>query len=138
MIFKFMKNNKRNVKKTVLVIDDDQVWMNEVKHYLELSDFKVIFLKIPEEKKSLHPVLKNRKIDVVVSEVKMTGLDGFSVARNIREKFGGKFKIVLTAKTLGNNLKAKALAFKADSLISKTPDLNELSMEINRVLRFSG
>lgn len=138
MIYKFMKISKKEAKKTVLLIDNDQLWIDDVKDYLELLNYRVVFLKIPEEKKFLHPILKTRDIDVVVSEIKMPGLDGFSVARNIREKFGGKFKIVLTAKTIKNTYKSEARAARADSLVLKTRDRTRLKSEIDRLLHFSG
>ncbi|MBN2536311.1 MAG: response regulator [Spirochaetales bacterium] len=138
MIYKFMKNSKKETKKTVLLIDNDQLWIDNVKNYLELLDYRVVFLKIPEEKKFLHPVLRTRNIDVIVSEIKMPGLDGFTVAKNIREKFGSRFKILLTAKTIKDNDKFQASKAMVDSLVLKTRDRTTLKSEIERLARHSG
>jgi CheY-like chemotaxis protein len=131
---KIKKSNKKPGKKKILFIDKDPVWMNVVKNALESLNCKVLFLRIPEEKKQLYPFIKDRHIDVVISEIDVPGWDGFSEVRQLREEFGGKVKIALTAKNLETNHKAMALAYKADCLFRKTDDAAAITSVIKKLM----
>ena len=67
--------------KTILAVDDDPFILLVVEKFLTLKGFKVVGMTDPE--KAYHWAVKN-KPDLVISDVAMPGVDGFTLIRNIK------------------------------------------------------
>ncbi len=81
---------------TVMVVDDESRMRKLVKDFLMQKDFKVIEAENGEEALKLFEE-KNEKIDLILLDVMMPKLDGWSVLRQIRQKSNVPI-IMLTAR----------------------------------------
>jgi len=70
------------VAKTILAIDDDPFILLVVEKFLVSKGYKVVPMTDPE--KAYFWAVKN-KPDLVISDVAMPGVDGFTVIRNLRD-----------------------------------------------------
>jgi len=86
--------NEKQEKPTVLVVEDDDIQRELLKETLEDSGFNVLTAKSAE--KGLQVLAKNQ-IDVVVSDVRLPGMDGLSFLERIKEEFPETEVIVITA-----------------------------------------
>lgn len=81
-----MKGNsiRMKTKKTkVMIIDDEKVFLEELKETLKLSGYKTITFS--DGTKALENVIKH-KPDVILLDLKMEGKNGFQVADELRKK----------------------------------------------------
>jgi len=86
--------NEKQEKPAVLVVEDDDIQRELLKETLEDSGFNVLTAKSAE--KGLQVLAKNQ-IDVVVSDVRLPGMDGLSFLERIKEEFPETEVIVITA-----------------------------------------
>ena len=73
----------RRAARTVLLIEDEQSIGSLVQTYFELDDFAVIWLRNGEDALI---ELAGRKIDLVVLDIGLPGIDGFEVCRRVRAR----------------------------------------------------
>ncbi|MEA1927030.1 MAG: response regulator, partial [Candidatus Auribacterota bacterium] len=65
----------------ILAIDDDRLSLKLIESYLKDSPFKVTTINDPKEALSL---FGDNNYDLVLSDIRMPGLDGFQVLRQVR------------------------------------------------------
>ncbi len=76
---------KENWIRNVLVIDDEEIIIRDVKHILEkMEDTHVVGAQNEKEAVS---VLKEMEIDIILLDLKMPDTDGFELFEKIREKW---------------------------------------------------
>lgn len=119
-------------KKSVLVIDDDKTIRKLINHHLVLNNF------IPFEAESPYQafdILKKEKIDLVLSDVTMDGMDGFEFCQKVRENDKHRFLpfIFVTAKNTLED-KSKAIEAGGDDIITKPFDIKELILKIQALI----
>ncbi len=68
--------------KTILAVDDDPFILMVVDKFLTVKGLKVVTMTDPE--KAFFWAQKNRP-DLVISDVAMPGVDGFTLLRNLRD-----------------------------------------------------
>jgi DNA-binding response OmpR family regulator len=68
--------------KTILAVDDDPFILTVVEKFLAVKGFKVVSMTDPE--KAYFWALQN-KPDLVISDVAMPGVDGFTLIRKLRD-----------------------------------------------------
>jgi DNA-binding response OmpR family regulator len=68
--------------KTILAVDDDPFILLVVEKFLTIKGYKVVGMTDPE--KAYFWALKNLP-DLVISDVAMPGVDGFTFIRNLRD-----------------------------------------------------
>lgn len=66
---------------TILIVDDEATIREVVRRYLELEGFKVVEAESGPQAIS---ILREHKIDIVVLDIMLPGLDGFAVTRSLR------------------------------------------------------
>ncbi len=79
---------------SVLVIDDEQLMRDFVKETLSRSGYKVA---IASDGKSGMDILEKEPIDLVVTDLKMSRMDGLEVLHQVRTGFPGVDVVVMTA-----------------------------------------
>ncbi len=125
--------NKEN--KTVLIIDDDITIRKIISHSLKKNDYKVVEAENPDEG---FVALNSEKIDLVLCDVTMHGMDGFTFCRKVREN--EKYRVLpfvfVTAKNTFED-KSKALEAGGDDIITKPFDVNELLLKVQALIRRS-
>jgi len=68
--------------KTILAVDDDPFILLAVEKFLKTKGLKVITMTDPEK---AYFLAEKEKPDLIISDVAMPGVDGFTLIRNLRE-----------------------------------------------------
>lgn len=115
----------------ILYIEDDDEVGNLVKQNLYESGYQLTWLKSADEFEiHLH------KADIVILDIMLPGLDGFTVGQRIKEKSASIPLVFLTARTAIED-KLKGLEF-ADDYLTKPFHPKELLLRIDILLRRFG
>ena len=114
----------------VLVVDDEKLIVKGIRFSLEQDDMEVECAYDGEEALSL---AKEGKFDIILLDVMLPKLDGFSVCQQIRD-FSNVPIIMLTAK--GEDMdKILGLEYGADDYITKPFNILEVKARIKAILR---
>lgn len=117
----------------ILVVEDDKSLNKTVEIYLRTSGYEVV--QCYDGVQALKQLEENN-FDLVLTDIMMPNLDGFSLAEEIRQNNKLLPIIFMTAK---DDKMSKQLGFKLeiDDYITKPFDLEELVMRVRAVLRRS-
>lgn len=118
----------------ILLVEDDQNFGDVLKSYLEMQDYQVDLAKDGEEGLSKY---NKGNYDLCILDVMMPKKDGFTVAKEIREKDQDIPLIFLTAKSLKEDV-LEGFKLGADDYITKPFNSEELLLRVQAVLRRSG
>ncbi|MBW3519568.1 response regulator transcription factor [Flavobacterium sp. NKUCC04_CG] len=122
------------MKINLLLIEDDEDFGIILKQYLGLSDFKVTWIKNPLDALAL--IEEKFDHDIILLDVMMPHLDGFSLAQKIKEKHPNLPFIFLTAKNQKID-RLTGLKIGADDYQTKPCDPDELILRIHNILKRS-
>jgi len=127
-----MQNVKSN---TVLVIDDDITIRKLISHQLLSNNLKVL---LAENAEDAFQILKSNPVDLVLCDVTMGEMDGFTFCSKVRENEKHKMIpfVFVTAKTSLSD-KSKAMEVGGDDFITKPFDVDELLIKVKALLRRS-
>lgn len=117
----------------VLIVDDEYKIRDMVKTYLQNEGYIIIEA---ENGNTALEIIKKDKIDLVLLDVMMPGMDGYQVLREIRAYQKKLPVIMLTAKTDEVD-KLVGLEMGSDDYITKPFSLRELVARMKAVLRRS-
>ncbi|MBN2366051.1 MAG: diguanylate cyclase, partial [Calditrichaeota bacterium] len=117
----------------ILIIDDEASFQNLIKTQLEKKEFEVISCLNSEEATHL---IEETRPDVILMDLMMPEIDGFSLIRNIRNQKMDFYIpiVVLTARSEIKDL-VHSLQLGADDYITKPFELDELLARIQNMLR---
>ncbi|NWG29464.1 MAG: response regulator [Ignavibacteriaceae bacterium] len=120
-------------KKTILVIDDDITIRKLLSYHLKNNGFDVFEAVGPSE---AFAHLNQNKFDLVLCDVTMDEMDGFTFCKQVREKEEYKILpfIFVTAKS-GIEDKEKAIEVGGDDFITKPFEIQELIMKVRALVR---
>ena len=120
-------------KRNILIIDDDLTIRKLIGHHLKRNGYDIFEAEGANEGFNF---LKEEKIDLVLCDVTMDEMDGFTFCRRVREDQHHRVLpfIFVTAK---NTLEDKSEALEAggDDLITKPFDVNDLLIKVQALLR---
>jgi len=116
---------------SLLIVEDDRELNNSVCAYLEGNGYNVVGCANGEE--ALNELGK-REYDLILSDIMMPKVDGFTLVENIRSKNAQIPIIFMTAR---DDKFSKQLGYKlgVDDYIVKPFDIDELLMKIGAILR---
>ncbi|NNF21240.1 MAG: response regulator transcription factor [Saprospiraceae bacterium] len=120
-----------NIK--ILLVEDDQNFGDVLKSYLEMHDFDVA---LATDGVMGYEAYKKDKYDLCIFDVMMPKKDGFSLAREIRERDTEMPIIFLTAKNLKEDV-LEGFKIGADDYIAKPFNSEELLLRIHAILKRS-
>lgn len=115
----------------ILVVDDEDVLREMLGDALRLSGFEV--LEAADGSKAL-TVLQSGKVDLIISDVNMPGMDGYEMLSHLRAQGDETPAIMLTARRERADV-TKGLKLGADDYVTKPFGLEELILRVNAVLR---
>jgi len=121
-------------KTKILLVEDDPNFGAVLKNYLELNDYDV---KLCPDGFSGFDEFSKGKYDICILDVMMPRKDGFTLAKEIREKDEQIPIIFLTAKTMKDDM-LKGFNVGADDYITKPFDSEVLLVKLKAILRRSG
>jgi len=122
-------------KKSILVIDDDITIRKLISHHLNLNHYKVYLASNTDEG---FDQLYNNKIDLVLCDVTMDNMDGFTFCQIVRENKNYRsipFVFVTAKNTLED--KSRALEVGGDDFITKPFNVEELIIKVKALIRKS-
>jgi len=114
----------------ILLVEDDPNFGSILKDYLILNDFEVTLAKNGMEG---FEKFKKDNFDLCILDVMMPYKDGFTLAKEIREKNKEVSLIFLTAKTMKEDI-LKGYKVGADDYLNKPFDSEVLLMKIKTIL----
>ena len=120
------------MKTKILLVEDDADFGLILKHYLELSDFEVVWFQNPEE--VLGIVQSDFCFNIGILDIMMPNIDGFSLAKIILKKNPNFPLLFLSAKNQKID-RLTGLKIGADDYIAKPCDPEELILRIKNILK---
>lgn len=117
--------------KKLLVIEDDKELNSSLCNYLQQNEYNTVSCENGLEALS---VVENQKFDLIISDIMMPKIDGFTFVEKIREKDKKTPIIFMTAR---DDKFSKQLGYKLgiDDYIVKPFDIEELVLKIGAILR---
>jgi two-component system response regulator RegX3 len=124
----------KNMKARILVVEDDAALLRGLMDVLVFNGYEV--RGIADGNEGLREALETPS-DLVMLDVMLPGLDGFSICREIRRRRPNQAVVMITAKGSEDDVVA---GFKAgaDDYIPKPFSLRELMVRVEAVLRRAG
>lgn len=118
---------------SILLVEDDHNFGDVLKSYLEMHDFEITLA--PNGVEGLKE-FKKHSYDLCILDVMMPKMDGFTLAKEIRDLDQEVPIIFLTAKTMKEDIVA-GFKLGADDYVSKPFNSEELLVRIQAVLKRS-
>ena len=118
------------MKKRILLVEDDLNFGTVLKSYLELNDLKVNW--VDDGKNALNEFEKHN-FDLVLLDVMLPHVDGFTIAREIKNTNTKTPFIFITAKTLRDDI-VQGSKTGADDYITKPFDSEILLYKVKAIL----
>ena len=113
----------------ILVCDEDAMVRNTIKVYATYNGHEIV--EAEDGVKALS-IIQNQPIDVVVTEISLNKLDGFSLIKEIRKK--SKVPIIILSYLFEQSDKVLGFELGADDYITKPFFPNELMLRIKAIL----
>lgn len=122
-----------SAEKSILIIDDDLTIRKLLSFHLRKKEYKVFEAGGSEEGFDL---LNKERVDLVLCDVGMEGMDGFTFCKKVRENESYRVLpfIFVTAKSSYED-KEKAMEVGGDDLVTKPFDIQELLLKIQTLIR---
>ena len=120
------------MKTKILLVEDDADFGLILKHYLELSDFEVVWFQNPAD--VLEIVQSDFCFNIGILDIMMPNIDGFSLAKIILKKNPNFPLLFLSAKNQKID-RLTGLKIGADDYIAKPCDPEELILRIKNILK---
>ena len=119
------------VKTDILLVEDDLSFGSVLKSYLELNDFMITWI---DDGKNAVEVFTRGKFGLCILDVMLPGVDGFTIAKEIRKLDSEVPLLFLTAKSLREDI-LKGYKIGADDYITKPFDTEVLLYKIKAILK---
>lgn len=118
---------------TILVVEDEDKDVRLIQNYLHGEAYRIVVAKTGEE--TLSRVLKE-KIDLVLLDILLPGMDGFQVVERLREMEGGRnLQIVALTNLQDMESKIKGIELGADDYLVKPINKHELRVRIRSLVK---
>jgi CheY-like chemotaxis protein len=118
----------------ILVVDDDMVQLESLRRGLRSKGYQVLEALSAEDALNRITHSHTNKIDLVLSDYLMPGMNGIELLKKIREDYGPLPVILMTAYG-EKDLIIEALHNRCNSFIEKPFTLEQLMQEIERVTK---
>ncbi len=120
-------------KNSILIIDDDLTIRKLIGHHLKLNNY--IIFESPGAIEGF-TILKENNIDLVLCDVTMEEMDGFTFCHKVREDENYKaLPFVFVTANTSQEVKNKALEAGGDDIITKPFDINDLLLKVKALLK---
>lgn len=120
--------------KKILLVEDDTALGMLLMDYLETEHYQVTWKR---EGLSALEQLKKQPYDLCLLDISMPGMDGFTLARQIKHQYKNLPFLFITARGLKQD-KIKAYELGAEDYILKPFDADELACKMKVILRRTG
>lgn len=119
--------------KSVLIVDDDPTIRKLISHHLSKNNFQT---HLAENAKEGFEHLDSKKIDLVLCDVTMDEMDGYTFCQKVRENENHRMIpfVFVTAKDTFED-KSRAMAAGGDDIVTKPFDIEELLLKVRALIR---
>ncbi|RNC85585.1 MAG: sigma-54-dependent Fis family transcriptional regulator [Balneola sp.] len=117
-------------KAHILVTDDERAIRSTLKEILEFEGYKV---SIAESGAQALELVERERVDLVLLDIKMQGMDGLETLKGIREK-GHEFPVIMISGHGTIEIAVEATKQGAHDFLEKPPDLNHLLVAVRNAL----
>ncbi len=117
-------------KNRIFMVEDDRNFGTVLKSYMEINGFVVTWVM---DGKDALKEFRNGEFDICILDVMLPNIDGFTIARDIREIDKSVPLMFLTAKTLKEDI-LEGFNIGADDYITKPFDSEILILKIKAIL----
>jgi len=131
---KLIEKEELSYRNTLLVIDDDEAIAHNLKKVLKKEGYKVFTAHSGEE--GLKIIEKN-KIDVVITDINMKGMDGIEVLR-MAKAYYSDIEVIMVSGMKEADLSIQALRNGAIDYITKPVNLDEMFISIEKAIKIIG
>lgn len=114
---------------TILVVDDESYMTEMLQSFFEMNNFKCFTAGNGEE---ALVVLKENKVDVVITDMKMPKMNGLDLLKNIKSKYTDTAAVIMTGFS-EEYTTTEALNSGADGYITKPFRNKELLLILRRI-----
>lgn len=118
------------VKQVILIVDDEEGLREGLSKLLESEGYAALSAESGEQALQ---ILQQSHIDLVLTDMRMPGMDGIELLKKIRERHPNVGVIILTGYGQIESY-IEAMNFGAIEYVSKPFKVNELKFIINKVL----
>jgi DNA-binding NtrC family response regulator len=113
---------------SILVVDPEPMMRNLLTKILSRDGYTII---VAEDSEAALSAMENNAVDIIISDSKMPGLDGFELLKIVKQKYPRTVSIMMTA--YGDTYTIKdALLLGADEYITKPFKSFEISLVVER------
>ncbi len=120
------------MKRRVLIVEDDEVFLRPLRRALELEGFEALTVGSGEEALNL---LKAEDVDLVLTDQRLPGMDGVELVRRLKAEHPEIAVVVMTAYgTIGAAVEATRLG--AEDYLVKPFETDEILLVLRRALEF--
>ena len=117
-------------KRVILIVDDEEGLREGLSKLLEDEGYAVLSAENGEQALE---ILQASHIDLVLTDMRMPGMNGIELLKNIRERYGQLGVIILTGYGQIESY-IEAMNFGAIEYVSKPFKVNELKFIVHKVL----
>src|SRR5262245_13441642 len=128
-------------QQTIFIVEDEATIREVVRKYLELDGFAVVEAETGPQALAL---LAERQVDLILLDIMLPGLDGFTITRSIRDDAGsgqlrvdGSIPIIMLTSRSAETDRLAGFALGVDDYIVKPFSPRELVARVKAVLRRS-
>lgn len=116
----------------ILVVDDEKAIRQEIAEYLEAEEYNAYEASSPSE---CFECMKNKKIDIVILDIKLPETDGITVLQKLKEKYNNIEVIMITGH---GDTDAVVQCFRngAFDFFQKPFEIADLDLSIKRTSRY--
>lgn len=81
------------VQLSILILDDEKIFRDEIREFLENDSFTVYSAALPSE---AFPILEKHEIDILILDLRLPEMDGFEVLEKVKELYPNIEVIMIT------------------------------------------
>jgi len=119
--------------KRILLVDDEEVFIEQLRDALEHSSLELYIDMACSGVEALEKMSSDR-YDIVITDIKMPGMDGFTLLKEIQRSYPTTYVVVITA--FGSVSGAvEAMKYGAYDFLEKPFNMNSLELSLTKILR---
>ncbi len=120
-------------RKTILIVDDEQVFLEQLKDALEHSSLELHIDTAHDGIEALER-LRETHHDIVITDLKMPRMDGYELLKEIQKKYPSVYVVVITA--FGSVSGAvEAMRYGAYDFLEKPFNMDTLELSLAKIVR---
>lgn len=123
----------RNLR--ILLVDDEPPILNGLQHHVPWNELAYEVVAASTTAREALSVLRDRPVDVILSDIRMPGLDGLELCRIARHEYPDLFVIFLTAHR-DFDFAQRAVELGAWRFLLKPTDFSRLYLTLKELRRF--